>query len=31
VESLNRVFGVSADRLFTSDGKLVFVFHRDIC
>jgi cobalamin transport system ATP-binding protein len=31
VESLNRVFGVSADRLFTDDGKPVFVFHRDVC
>jgi ABC-type hemin transport system ATPase subunit len=31
VESLNRVFGVSTDRLFTDDGKPVFVFHRDIC
>jgi len=31
VESLNHVFGVSADRLFTGDGKPVFVFHRDLC
>jgi len=31
VESLNSVFGVSADRLFTGDGKPVFVFHRDVC
>jgi ABC-type hemin transport system ATPase subunit len=31
VESLNCVFGVSADRLFTDDGKPVFVFHRDVC
>jgi iron complex transport system ATP-binding protein len=30
-ESLNRVFGVSTDRLFTNDGKPVFVFHRDVC
>ena len=30
VESLNRVFGVSTDRLFTDDGKPVFVFHRDV-
>jgi iron complex transport system ATP-binding protein len=30
-ESLNRVFGVSADRMFTVDGKPVFVFHRDVC
>jgi hypothetical protein len=30
-ESLNHVFGVSADRLFTGDGKPVFVFHRDVC
>jgi len=31
VESLNRVFGVSADRMLTVDGKPVFVFHRDVC
>jgi cobalamin transport system ATP-binding protein len=30
-ESLNRVFGVTADRLFTGDGKPVFVFHREVC
>jgi iron complex transport system ATP-binding protein len=30
-ESLNRVFGVSADRVYTGDGKPVFVFHRDVC
>jgi cobalamin transport system ATP-binding protein len=30
VESLNGVFGVSTDRLFTDDGKPVFVFHRDV-
>ncbi len=31
MESFNRVFGVSANRLFTDDGKPVFVFHRDVC
>ncbi|MGH9935067.1 MAG: ABC transporter ATP-binding protein [Blastocatellia bacterium] len=30
VESLNRVFGVSADRIFTDDGKPVFVFNREV-
>jgi iron complex transport system ATP-binding protein len=30
-ESLNRVFGVSADRIYTGAGKPVFVFYRDVC
>lgn len=30
-ESLNRVFGVSVNRIFTDDGKPVFVFNREVC